>query len=526
MSDSPVVAISKRLRSLDYSEVKKLSIGSVSHRRGLYFLLLLIAMSYFIPTLVLAISSTLILFFLLVEILRLRDTNRLKHERLKTKPQLAKVIPIQPPAVTIHIPICNEDPQIVMATLRQLVHLNYERFEVIVVDNNSAPDHPWEPVSQLCQQLGPRFRYFRFPAVKGYKAGAMNIALQLTSSECEFILTVDADYLVHRNLLRDAVRAASETDVGYVQFPQNYTNISKRTEGIARNLANFFSLSMTTAQERGVPLMTGTLSLVRVSALIDIGCWQKGSITEDADTSFEMLKNGWRGVYCDSDRGQGVMPDEIEKLKKQRLRWSAGNAQVLRKNLSFFFKERDLSLTEELVKQLTYWHNPLLLVFICGLIGSITASAEWLTIFWSASGLFLLAHLVLKILRQAISEEMKGFSTIAEILKIEVSLYFTEALGFIKGFLSVNLKFVGAAAYRVRGGKKSSGDHNHLMLGAVMSAVGIYYQAWPLLIFSLCFYLPSPVPTEKKKSIVPKPPRSNILSVSKKGHSYEQTTIC
>ena len=47
-------------------------------------------------------------------------------------------------------------------------------FEVIVLDNNTPDPAIWRPVEAHCRKLGPRFRFFHFDGVKGFKGGALN----------------------------------------------------------------------------------------------------------------------------------------------------------------------------------------------------------------------------------------------------------------------------------------------------------------------------------------------------------------
>ena len=41
-------------------------------------------------------------------------------------------------------------------TLDALARLDYDNFEVIVIDNNTPDEATWRPVEEHCRQLGPR----------------------------------------------------------------------------------------------------------------------------------------------------------------------------------------------------------------------------------------------------------------------------------------------------------------------------------------------------------------------------------
>ena len=58
----------------------------------------------------------------------------------------------------------------VIETLNALARLDYDNFEVIVLDNNTPDPEVWRPVEAHCRTLGPRFRFFHFDNVKGFKA--------------------------------------------------------------------------------------------------------------------------------------------------------------------------------------------------------------------------------------------------------------------------------------------------------------------------------------------------------------------
>ena len=62
--------------------------------------------------------------------------------------------------VSIHVPCHAEPAQMVTATLDALSRLDYDDFEVIVVDNNTRDPQLWEPVAAHCAFLGERFRFY------------------------------------------------------------------------------------------------------------------------------------------------------------------------------------------------------------------------------------------------------------------------------------------------------------------------------------------------------------------------------
>ena len=70
---------------------------------------------------------------------------------------LRAAIPEKPPRVSIHVPCYNEPPDMVIETLDALARLDYDNYEVIVLDNNTPDPAVWQPVAAHCAALGQKF---------------------------------------------------------------------------------------------------------------------------------------------------------------------------------------------------------------------------------------------------------------------------------------------------------------------------------------------------------------------------------
>ena len=261
------------------------------------------------------------------------------------------------PFVSIHIPIYNEPPEIVQEALNCLRGLNYANFEVIVLDNNTKDRNVWQPVADFCEALGGPFRFQHIDSLAGAKAGALNVCLEMSDERSEYILVLDADYCVDADLLTTALEYFTDERTALVQFPQAYSNTNSENAGLSDEYAHFFDIYMNMANHMGSVLSTGTVSVLRKTALEKIGGWSADSITEDVQVSLQLLGAGYRGVYVAKPLGHGLMPTEADGLKKQRRRWVFGNAQTL---LHFFKMDKSaLSLRQKLgvLTQLTAWFN-------------------------------------------------------------------------------------------------------------------------------------------------------------------------
>ena len=243
-------------------------------------------------------------------------------------------LPVRPaPLVSLHVPAHNEPPDMVIATLRALARLDYPRFEIIMIDDNTDDDQLWRPVQEWCARHDVKFAHLEnWP---GYKSGALNYALrQLTDERAEIIGVVDSDYLIEPDFLRRSVPLFADPWVGFTQAPQDY-----RGWGHARyyrrlyfSYKYFFSVSQPSRNERNGAIFAGTMGLIRRVALDALGGWDEWCITEDAELSLRLLRAGWGGLHVDQALGRGIMPLTFEALKGQRYRWCFGGIQILRKH--------------------------------------------------------------------------------------------------------------------------------------------------------------------------------------------------
>ncbi len=236
------------------------------------------------------------------------------------------------PMVSLHIPAYNEPPELVEQTLRALAQLDYPNYEVIVVDNNTPDESTWQPVANLCQQLG--FKCLHLDKWPGYKSGALNFALAMTDPRAEIVGVIDADYIVQPEWLRRIVPYFEDPKVAFVQTPQDYRDyaVSRFAQAMYDGYKYFFELSMPFRNERNAIIFCGTMGLLRKGVLQEIGGWDQWCITEDAEASLRILYRGYTGLYVHETFGRGLMPLDFEGLKKQRFRWAFGGVQVIKKH--------------------------------------------------------------------------------------------------------------------------------------------------------------------------------------------------
>ncbi len=246
------------------------------------------------------------------------------------------------PKVSVHVPIHDEPPEMVRETLDALARLDYERFEVIVVDNNTADERTWRPVEAHCAALGPRFRFIHVENLHGYKAGALNLALRETAADASIVAVIDSDYVVAPDWLRELVPAFDAPRVAVVQAPQDYRDAGQSMfkAMMHAEYRGFFRIGMITRNERNAIIQHGTMTMVRRHVLENGHAWAEWCITEDAELGLSIFESGWEAHYTARSYGRGLMPDTYVDFKKQRFRWAYGAAQILRTHAGWLFGRR------------------------------------------------------------------------------------------------------------------------------------------------------------------------------------------
>ena len=251
-------------------------------------------------------------------------------------------IPEKSPRVSIHVPCYNEPPAMVIETLNALSRLDYDNFEVILLDNNTADAEVWRPVQARCAELGERFRFFHYDNLAGFKAGALNQALRLTEPQTDYVAVIDSDYQVEPFWLRRALPLFASPSIALVQGPQDYRDAR---QNIFKAMAyeeyrGFFQIGMVERNEHNAIIQHGTMTVVRKDALEEVGGWATWCITEDTELGLKLFEAGYSAAYISDSMGSGVMPDTLDAFMSQRYRWVYGAMQILKHHAGAIFLGR------------------------------------------------------------------------------------------------------------------------------------------------------------------------------------------
>jgi len=425
------------------------------------------------------------------------------------------------PLVVLQVPMYNEPVELVGETLAALDRLDYPNYLIQAVDNNTADPAVWQPIQQLCEQLGPRFQFIHLAPWPGFKAGALNEATRRLPPEVEIVGIVDADYLARPGWLRETVPFFQDPQVGFVQTPQHYRDWEDDSylRGLFHSYRYFFDLTMPSRAHRDAIIFCGTMGLLRRSVLDEIGGWNEQCITEDAEASLRILGRGYRGVYHQVAWGEGLMPLTFDGLKKQRFRWALGGLQILRQHWRELvpFAPHQLQLTRAqrwsyLVGAVQWYGDLLLLAFTLLLLATAIATAahERLPVRQITGAVLVipLLFLIFGLLRAVWAMRRSGQLTWGDAvraLRVWFALSWTVALADIRGLLALKATFLRTPKRRGglsgwRQALRAARPETSLAVAAVAAAGAMEVRALSvttsllavLLLFQAAVYLSAP----------------------------------
>jgi cellulose synthase (UDP-forming) len=276
------------------------------------------------------------------------------------------------PIVDILICTYNEDRAILNRTIIGAMRMNYPNFRVWVLDDGRRD---W--LRDLCVQKG--CHYLTRPDNSHAKAGNINHALAHLaglSTPPDFIAVLDADFVPFSDFVSRTLSLFKDQAVGVVQTPQHFVN----PDPIQSNLAIsevfpdeqrfFFDIILPSKDAWGLAFCCGTSSVIRFSALREIGGFPTDSVTEDFLLTVRFHERGYRTIYLNEKLSVGLAPEGIREYAVQRTRWCQGLIQICRgRSGPFRFGNGlPLSLRIGLIETLLYWAASFFFRMCCMLV--------------------------------------------------------------------------------------------------------------------------------------------------------------
>jgi cellulose synthase/poly-beta-1,6-N-acetylglucosamine synthase-like glycosyltransferase len=254
-------------------------------------------------------------------------------------PQFSPIADGKRPLVAVQLPIYNERyviRRLVDACARMVEQYGIDNAEISILDDSN--DDTAQLVDEIVREYQQKNYHIlaqRRPSRQGYKAGALQIALENTKAE--FIAIFDADYTPPSDfLLRTIPYMLQDDKLAIVQSRWTHLNryFNRITSAVAIGIdVHFFVEQTGRYASRCFQNFNGSGGVLRKSALVEAGGWQADTLAEDLDASYRMQMKGYRMLFLKDLSSPGEVPPTVPSFKKQQARWANGSLRTARKLL-------------------------------------------------------------------------------------------------------------------------------------------------------------------------------------------------
>jgi cellulose synthase/poly-beta-1,6-N-acetylglucosamine synthase-like glycosyltransferase len=296
-------------------------------------------------------------------------------------PKLSEEASSKRPFVAVQLPIYNERyvvRRLVASCTRMVEQYGIDNAEITILDDSN--DDTVALVDEIVREYSLRDFHIqaqRRPNRQGYKAGALQLALEKT--EAEFIVIFDADYTPPDDFLERTIPYLLQDD-GLAIVQSRWTHLNRYYNLITRAVAigidvHFFIEQTGRYATQCFQNFNGSGGVLRKSALVEAGGWQADTLAEDLDASYRMQMLGYRVLFLKDLHSPGEVPPTVPSFKKQQARWANGSLRTARKLLPSIIPNRKFRLVqrlEALIHLTGYILHPLMFIsFLLASLGAI-----------------------------------------------------------------------------------------------------------------------------------------------------------
>ena len=267
------------------------------------------------------------------------------------------------PTVDVFIPTYTESEEIVRITAMAATQIDYpkEKLRIYILDDGSTmarrndpakSDAAWKrryALKEIARQLG--VFYMSRESNRAAKAGNINHALDYTDGE--LILFLDCDHVPTANILQEtAGHFLDDEKLFLVQTPHFFCNAApaERSMGGGESVPDesemFYRVIHPGLDFWNASYFCGSAAVMRRKHLAIIDGLCGASITEDAETAFELHRRGFRSLYVNNPMVCGLATESYADYVLQHTRWAQGSVQIMLLHNPLF--ARGLSLAQRL----------------------------------------------------------------------------------------------------------------------------------------------------------------------------------
>ena len=286
-----------------------------------------------------------------------------EHRRPDDPPPLRET-----PPVTFLVPCHNEGAN-AEETIASLLAQDYPDFEVIAI-NDASTDDTGERLDKLAS-CESKLRIIHFQTNQGK---AMGLRMGALASSNEYLICLDGDAILDGHATRWLMRHF--LDGSRVGAVTGNPRVRNRTTLLGKIQVGEFSsiIGLIKRAQRiygRVFTISGVVAAFRKSALHDVGYWNVDMVTEDIDISWRLQLSHWDIRYEPNALCWILMPETLNGLWRQRLRWAQGGVEVFRRYFNDLLQWRSRRMWVvglELIVS-TFWAYTIGLVLCIWIVG-------------------------------------------------------------------------------------------------------------------------------------------------------------
>jgi len=251
------------------------------------------------------------------------------------------------PSVTIQLPIYNEK-YVAKRLVDAVCNLDYpkDQMNIMVLDDSDDDTVDLlEKTVKYYKTQGFQIEHIRRGTRKGYKAGALKHAMQITDSE--FVAIFDADFIPPTWFLKRAIPHFSKPNIGLIQCRWGHVNENYSTITQVQALSIDFHMLIEQKAKSDSHLFmnfNGTAGIWKRDCIEDAGGWHTATLVEDLDLSYRAQIKGWKCVFLPDIVVDAELPAQMNAAKRQQFRWAKGSIQCATKLLLDITVKRKISI--------------------------------------------------------------------------------------------------------------------------------------------------------------------------------------
>ena len=259
----------------------------------------------------------------------------------------AETVDLGNPSVTIQLPIYNEK-YVAKRLVDAVCNLDYPKNQMNIMVLDDSDDDTvdlLEKTVNYYKTQGFQIEHIRRGTRKGYKAGALKYAMQITDTE--LVAIFDADFIPPTWFLKKAIPHFSKSKIGLIQcrwghVNENYSTITKVQ---ALSLDFHFLIEQKAKSDSHLFMnFNGTAGIWKRDCIEDAGGWHTATLVEDLDLSYRAQMKGWKCIFLPDIVVDAELPAQMNAAKRQQFRWAKGSIQCATKLLFDITAKRKISV--------------------------------------------------------------------------------------------------------------------------------------------------------------------------------------